>query len=198
MATVDLGRFTPEGRPPQHFAHAATVGLNVGFARIAAQDGIRDRLGRPACLIAAARTMRGRRPFTCELRYPDAGGTRTLAQLSVINAPAFGGPLRLSVPASDPDDRLLDILTVDDIPPSRMLLAAVPLLLRSTRPVPGISIRHAASVQVRADEPLEVTLDGEIAGALPGSFDVAGNALRVIVPPGFTDVDDDIPEKGTR
>jgi hypothetical protein len=33
---------------------------------------------------------------------------------------------------------------------------------------------------------------------LPGSFDVAGDALRVIVPPGFTDVDDDIPEKGTR
>jgi diacylglycerol kinase family enzyme len=70
---------------------------------------------------------------------------------------------------------------------SFLLLAAVPFLLRSTRLVTGISIRHAASVQVGADEPL-VTLDGEIAGILPCSFDIAGDALRVIVPPGFTDV----------
>jgi hypothetical protein len=43
-----------------------------------------------------------------------------------------------------------------------------------------------------AGEPLEVTLDEESAGALPGSFEVAGNALRVITPPGFIDKDDDI------
>jgi diacylglycerol kinase family enzyme len=48
------------------------------------------------------------------------------------------------------------------------------------------------------DGPPEVTLDGEIAGTLPGTFDVAGDALRVIVQPGFTDIDDDIPGKGTR
>ena len=116
----------------------------------------------------------------------------------MINAPAFGGPLRLSVPASDPDDRLLDIIAVDDIPPSRMLLAAAPFLLGGTRPAPGISIRQAATVHVRADGPLEVTLDGEIAGALPGSFEVAGNALRVITPLGFIDADDDISEGRVR
>ena len=48
------------------------------------------------------------------------------------------------------------------------------------------------------DGPLEVTLDGEIAGTLPGTFGVAGDALRVIVPPGFTDIDDDIPGKGNK
>jgi len=196
VATIDLGRFTPEEGPSRYFAHAATVGLNADFARIAARDGIRDRPRRLAYLAAAARAMRGRRPFTCELQYPDASESRTLTQLSVINAPAFGGPLRLSLPASDPDDRLLDILTVDDVPPLRMLLAAVPILLHGTRPVPGITVRHAASVSVRADHPLEVTLDGEIAGVLPGLFEVAGEALRVITPLSFTDIDD-IPDGGT-
>jgi len=194
VATVDLGRFTPDGGSSRYFAHAATVGLNARFAAIATQDGIRDRLGRLAYLAAAAQAMRGRRPFRCELRYRDQCEGRALAQLSVINAPAFGGPLRLSVPASDPDDRLLDILTVDDVPPARMLLAAAPFLLGGIRPLPGISIRHAAQVHVRADGPLEVTLDGEIAGTLPGSFEVAGNALRVITPLGFADADDDIAE----
>ena len=191
VATVDLGRFTPEEGTPRHFAHAATVGLNADFARVATQDGIRDRLGRLAYLAAAAQAMRGRRPFRCELRYGDDRENRALTQLSVINAPAFGGPLRLAVPASDPDDRLLDVLMVDDVPPSRVLLAAVPFLLGRTRRAPGIAIRQAARVAVRADGPLEVTLDGEIAGTLPGTFDVAGNALRVITPLSFPDIDED-------
>ena len=195
VAAVDLGRFAPEEGPSRYFAHAAAVGLNAGFARIAARDGLRDRLGRLACL-AAARAMRGRRPFTCELQYLEASESRTLTQLSVINAPAFGGPLRLSAAASDPDDRLLNILTVDDVPPVRMLLAAVPVVLHDARPVPGITARHAASVSVRAGGPLEVTLDGEVAGILPGSFEVSGDALRVITPLGFTDIDD-IPDGGT-
>jgi hypothetical protein len=55
-------------------------------------------------------------------------------------------------------------------------------------------LRHAARVAACAGEPLEVTLDGEIAGALPGAFEVAGNALRVITPLGFVDKDDDIAE----
>ena len=192
VAAVDLGRYTPRGEPPRYFAHAATVGLNARFARIATREDIRDRLGRLTYLLAAARALRKRHPFTCELRYAGRKERLTLAQLSVINAPRFGGPLRLSVPASDPDDRLLDILTVEDAPPSRMLRAVLPVLLRTSRQVPGITIQHAARVAVSSGEPLEVTLDGEIAGALPGSFEVAGNALLVITPLSFVDKDDDI------
>lgn len=193
VAAVDLGRYTPDGEPPRYFAHAATVGLNARFARIATREDIRDRLGRLTYLLAAARALRKRHPFTGELCYAGRNERLTLAQLSVINAPRFGGPLPLSIPASDPDDRLLDILTVEDAPPSRMLRAVLPVLLRSSRPVPGITIRHAARVAVSSGEPLEVTLDGEIAGTLPGSFEVAGNALRVITPLSFVDKDDDIP-----
>jgi YegS/Rv2252/BmrU family lipid kinase len=197
VAAVDLGRYTPDGEPPRHFTHAANVGLNTSFARIATHDGLRDRLGRLTYLLAAAHALRSRQPFACELRYQGKSERLTLTQLSVINAPGFGGPLRLSVPASDPDDRLLDILTVADVPPSRMLAAVLPLVLRSRRPAPGITLRHAARVAVCAGEPLEVTLDGEIAGTLPGSFDVAGNALRVITPLGFVDKDDEIAEERT-
>jgi len=37
---------------------------------------------------------------------------------------------------------------------------------------------------------MEVTLDGEILGTLPGDFEVVGGALRVITPPDFHDIDD--------
>lgn len=108
----------------------------------------------------------------------------------MINAPVFGGPLRLSVPASNPDDRLLDMLGIGDVTPSRMLASGVAMLLRARQPVPDIRVWHAARLHVHADDPLEVTLDGEIAGTLPGIFEVAGEALRVITPLGFEDIED--------
>jgi diacylglycerol kinase family enzyme len=40
---------------------------------------------------------------------------------------------------------------------------------------------------VETDEPLDVTLDGEIRGRLPSRFTVAGEALRVITPQNFKD-----------
>jgi diacylglycerol kinase (ATP) len=190
IATIDLGRFVSAGQRPRHFVHAATVGLNVSFARIATRGDVRDRLGRFAYLLAAAYAMRKRTVFCCELRCAGTAETLTLTQLSVINAPVFGGPLQLSVPASNPDDRLLDMLAVEDITPGRMLLSGTALLLRPRQPVPGIRVWHAPRLHVRADKPLEVTLDGEILGVLPGDFEVVGEALRVITPLDFNDIDD--------
>lgn len=188
-AAIDLGRYVPAAGPPRHFVHAATVGLNTRFARIATRGDVRDRLGRFAYLLAATHTMRRRTAFGCELRYAGTTQKAALTQLSVINAPVFGGPLQLSVPASDPDDRLLDMLAIDDITPGQMLRSGTALLLRARRPVPGIRIWHASHLCVQADEELEVTLDGEIAGTLPGRFEVAGNALRIITPLDFDDID---------
>jgi diacylglycerol kinase family enzyme len=114
----------------------------------------------------------------------------TLSQLSVINAPVFGGSLGLSVEGSSPDDRLLDVLAIENIPARRMLLAALFLLLRIKREVAGVRALHVHSLHVHTEHPLDVALDGEIIGNLPGDFEVAGEALRVITPIEFEDIDD--------
>jgi len=199
---VTTARITRRPRRPALFPEAVLV-TSPRIPRSRDYAAARREMRRLGVAVTAELDVRqiGQLPGLLAARGPApvlvvaAGGKSerlTLTQLSVINAPGFGGPLRLSVPASDPDDRLLDILTVEDVPPSRMLAAAVPVLLRSSRPVPGITLRHAARLAACAGEPLEVTLDGEIAGTLPGAFEVAGNALRVITPLSFVDQDDDI------
>ena len=190
VAAIDLGRFVPAGQPPRHFVHAATVGLNARFVQIATRGDIRDRLGRFAYLLAAAYAMHRRPAFGCELRYAGTTEELTLTQLSVTNAPVFGGPLQLSVPASNPDDRLLDMLAIEPVTPGRILASGTAMLLGARRPVPGIRVWHAPRLHVDTDEELEVTLDGEICGTLPGDFEVAGNALRIITPLDFDDIDD--------
>jgi YegS/Rv2252/BmrU family lipid kinase len=190
VADVDLGRLVAPGQPARHFVHAATVGLNVNFARLATRASLRARLGRLTYLAAASYALRARPAFECELGHGRHAEQLTLTQLSVINAPIFGGALGLSVDGSNPDDRLLDVLAVENVPVRRMLLAALFVVLRIKRPMAGIRALHVRSLHVHTEQPLEVALDGEITGRLPGDFEVAGEALRVITPAEFEDIND--------
>ena len=60
ISSVDLGRLTRPGQPPVYFAHAATVGLNVDFAKLATRASVRGRLGRLTYLAAAVYALRER------------------------------------------------------------------------------------------------------------------------------------------
>ncbi|HEX6523433.1 MAG TPA: diacylglycerol kinase family protein [Streptosporangiaceae bacterium] len=189
IAGVDLGRLVVPGQPARHFVHAATVGLNVSFAKLATRASVRAHLGRLTYLIAARNALRARPAFACELVHDGHTEKLALTQLSVINAPVFGGALGLSVEGSDPDDRLLDVLAIEDLPVRRLLLAAGFLLLRVKRPLPGVHTFHIRTLHVHTERPLDVALDGEVLGRLPGDFEVVGEALRVITPLDFVDVD---------
>lgn len=190
ISDIDLGRLVTPGQPARHFVHAATVGLNVNFAKLATHASLRARLGRLTYLAAASHALRARPAFECELHHHGLTDKLTLTQLSVINAPVFGGPLGLSIQGSNPDDRLLDVLAIENLPVRRLLLAALYLVLRIKRPLTGVRALQVSSLHVHTEHPLDVSLDGEIAGNLPGDFEVAGEALRVITPTEFEDIDD--------
>jgi YegS/Rv2252/BmrU family lipid kinase len=190
VATIDLGRFVAPGDPVRHFVHAATVGLNVNFAKLATRASLRARLGRFTYLVAATRALRERPTFECKLEHEGGSERLTLLQLSVINAPIFGGALGLSIDGASPDDRLLDVLAIEDIPIPQMLFAGALLVLRSPRRVSGVRALHVDRLHVHTDQALEVALDGEVIGTLPANFEVAGEALRVITPLDFVDAED--------
>lgn len=189
ISTVDAGQVTtPEGTS-RLFVHAATVGLNVDFARLATTASLRARFGRLTYAVAAARALRERTTFPCELHH--AGGVEQLqlVHLSIVNAPVFGGILGMRVAGGDVDDRALDVIAVDHLPLRRLLLAGAYHLCGRTRAVPGIHTFSTPALQVHTDRPLDVALDGELAGTLPAEFTVAGEALRVLTPLEFVDID---------
>jgi YegS/Rv2252/BmrU family lipid kinase len=189
VSTVDLGRLiTADGRS-RHFVHAATIGLNVNFAKLATRASIRAHLGRLTYAAAALAALSEHPTFECDLHYRDRSEHFTLSQLSVINAPVFGGALGMRV-GGDLDDRLLDVLAFEALPVHRLALAALFLLLRVKRHVRGVHALHLTSLTVRTERTLDVALDGEVAGTVPGDFEVAGEALRVVTPLDFQDRDD--------
>lgn len=190
IADVDLGRLSRPGQPVRYFAHAAAIGLTVNFAKLATRASVRERLGRLTYLAGSAYALRDVRPFSCTLYENGTAEELSLLQLAVINAPIFGGPLGLSVDGSDPHDGLLDALAIEDIPPWRALLAGLFLLLHIDRRIAGIRALHLPRLTVDGRGLPGLTLDGELErgtgsdspGAVPGEFDVAAAALRVITP----------------
>jgi diacylglycerol kinase family enzyme len=58
------------------------------------------------------------------------------------------------------------------------------------RPLAGVHSFHVSRLEVRTGRNLGVALDGEVCARLPATFAVAGEALRVVTPQEFEDVDD--------
>jgi diacylglycerol kinase (ATP) len=190
VAKVDIGRLSRPGQQERYFAHAAAVGLTVNFAKLATRASVRARLGRLTYLAGSAYALREVRPFSCTLYQNGGAEELRLLQLAVINAPIFGGPLGLSVAGSSPDDGVLDVLIVEDIPPWKALIAGLFLLLHIQRRIAGVRALHVPRVAIDSRYLPGLTLDGELDGgdraesavAPPGEFDVAPGRIRVITP----------------
>ena len=189
-STIDAGKLESPGCPHRYFVHAAALGLTITFARIATQASLRKRLGRLTYLVAAAAAFRARQPFDCRLDFVDRSVSRRLLHLSVINAPVFGGRLHFSLLGSDLDDRRLDVLAIENIALPRLALAFVLLLLRKHPRGGGIHLYHVRRFSVHVEPRFDVSMDGEISGCVPGTFVVAPEALYVVTPHTFADLDD--------
>lgn len=190
VATIDVGRIVEDGREPIHFVHAATAGLNVSFAKFATRADLRAQLGRLTYALAATRALRERRVFRCRVSFDSKEETLSLTNLSVINAPVFGGALGLQLPGSDADDRALDVLLVEHLPLRRLVPSAALALVGVRRPIRGIRTLRVSQLRATPSEPIEVALDGEVRGRIPATFEVVGEGLRVITPAAFQDRDD--------
>ena len=191
VATVDAARFVPQEGDPRFFVHAAAMGINVEFARLATRGSVRKRLGRLTYLVATAAALRHCRPLTCILRFGDREISLCLLHLSIINAPIFGGAVGFRLRGGSIDNRRVDVLAIEHMSLPRLLLAMLPLAVGMHGSAWGVHVHRVPQVEVAAEVRLEVTLDGEIAGQLPATFTLAPEALYVVTPQSFVDIDDE-------
>jgi diacylglycerol kinase family enzyme len=85
-------------------------------------------------------------------------------------------------PEAEPDDGLFDVLLIGDLT-KRDLLLTLPKTYRGRHlPHPKAEVLRGATVDVDADEPLPVELDGEQPGTTPVRFEILPRALRLRVP----------------
>ncbi|HYY45994.1 MAG TPA: YegS/Rv2252/BmrU family lipid kinase [Candidatus Angelobacter sp.] len=182
ITRIDTGRLTADGQAPRHFVHAAATGLNVAFAKFATRADLRRRLGRLTYAVAAAAALRERPVFECDVEHQGQIEHLELVHLSILNAPVFGGFLDLRIPNARPGDHVLHVIMVEHLQIRRLLRSALYPALRLHRGMHGFRTLQVSRLTVRPPHPMDVTLDGEVSGKIPGTFDVVPSALRVIAP----------------
>jgi diacylglycerol kinase family enzyme len=212
-----------------YFAHVLTVGLNVTFAQIATNVATRKRYGRLTYPVAALEALRNPEVLPVHLqfeglrlppypagRHPEHAEGQIEAsspslscralQVSIVNAPIFGGAWHLSLPGSSMEDDELDIVIFEKFGPSQ-LNARLATLFNSPPPditrfpahdgtsnflhhpaeltsLPGLHHLQARGVTLSTDQdPQPVTLDGEIRGQTPLHITLAKQFLPVLARP---------------
>ncbi|HEY2272731.1 MAG TPA: YegS/Rv2252/BmrU family lipid kinase [Jatrophihabitantaceae bacterium] len=182
VRAIDAGQVSVPDQSPRSFVHAATVGLNVHFAQLATRSSLRRRFGRFTYAIAAVKALRQHEPFECELHYDDKSEKLRLVQLSIINAPVFGGALDLRVPFARMDDRSLVVIAIEEASVAKLLLGTLVTSVGRRREGFGVRALRTTKLHVHVDHPVDVALDGEISTNLPADFGVAAEALHVVTP----------------
>ena len=95
-----------------------------------------------------------------------------------------GGGMR-QTPLAVPDDGLIDVTIIPDIPMSVIARKVVTLFTGTFHTVKELTLARCAEVEIvpsgQSDkEPLEV--DGEVVGRVPAKFKVLGTQLNIMVP----------------
>jgi diacylglycerol kinase (ATP) len=177
---IDVGLMTADDGTRRYFVHGAIVGLNTQFAKLATEPQWRNRFGRLAYPVAALRAMSSQETIEMVITADSKRFHGNVVQVSILNAPNFGGAMGFRVPDSTLTDKRLDLLIVGRATP-RVVARAVRAIVDGHRQrVPRTYVSHPQLVRIETDIPRDVTCDGELVAKTPITLTSVNRALTVI------------------
>ena len=162
------------------FANVASAGMSGAVARRA--DSTSKALGGKASFFMALVAVFARwKNVEVRVRVEDAERDGLVSNVVVANGQYQGGKMWIA-PEARPDDGLFDVLVIGDITKPDFV-RNVHRIYRGTHLThPKIELLRSPWVEVDADQPLPIELDGEQPGTTPVRFEIVPRALRVRVP----------------
>ena len=184
VRTIDVGRASYRAwdgsDATTSFANVASAGMSGAIAQ-RANETTKALGGKASYLWATFAVFSGWEATEIEVVVDGERRTGRMFDVVVANGRFFGGGLQIC-PEAEPDDGLLDVLTIGDVT-KRDLVLTMPKMYRGTHlPHPKAELLRGPSVTVTSETPLPIELDGEQPGTTPATFEVAAGALRLRVP----------------
>jgi diacylglycerol kinase family enzyme len=102
-------------------------------------------------------------------------------EIVAMNGPYAGGGMKLG-PGAELDDGLLDCVLFGDVTKLDFVTTFPKIYSGRHLSHPKIELIRGARVEIEADPPLPVVLDGEQPGTTPARFEIVPQALRLRVP----------------
>jgi len=182
--TIDLGRGSfrtwAGEESAAFFANVASVGMSGAIAR-RANETTKALGGKTSYLWATFAVFARWRVSELRVSVGDQTRRGPMHDVVIANGRFFGGGMMIC-PEAAPDDGLFDVLLIRDLT-KRDLLFTLPKTYRGKHlPHPKAEVLRGRVVEVEAEEPVPIQLDGEQPGTTPARFEIEPRGLRVRVP----------------
>jgi diacylglycerol kinase (ATP) len=179
----DLGRasYAVDGvQESAWFANMASVGMSGAVA--AKANSTTKALGAKTSYLMALGIVFARwKNVSLRVRV-DAEERNALMEDAIVAVGRYLAGGMMITPDAEPDDGLFDVLLIGDLTKAEMV-RVMPKVFRGTHlPHPKGEVLRGAAVEIDADEPLPVQLDGEQPGTTPVRFELVSAAIRLRVP----------------
>jgi diacylglycerol kinase (ATP) len=182
VRTIDLVDLMTADGARRTFVNVAGAGFDSEVNETANAMG--GPLGGSArYVVALVRTLGRYRPEAFRLEVDGRVSSGRGMLVAVGNGRFYGGGMKVC-PEASLEDGLLEVCLVGAMPKGEFL-RSFPRVFRGTHVThPKVHIMRGARVRIQADRPFEIYADGEPAGRLPATLEVAPGALRVAFPKG--------------
>jgi diacylglycerol kinase (ATP) len=181
---VDVGRaefVAWEGtHETAYFANFAGAGISGAIAR-RANASSKAAGGRVSFLWATVAVFAGWKSAAITADVDGVRRTGQMFEVLAMNGDYAAGGMWVT-PEAEPDDGRLDVLLIGDVTKVDFLRTFPKIYRGKHLSHPKIEVLRGRAVDVTADVPLPIVLDGEQPGTTPARFEVVPDALRVRVP----------------
>jgi diacylglycerol kinase (ATP) len=162
------------------FANVASAGMSGAIAQ-RANETTKALGGKASYLMALLAVFTRWSAVGVSISVDGESREGRMFDVVVANGKFFGGGMKIC-PDAEPDDGLLDVLTIGDVT-KRDLIQTMPKIYRGTHlPHPKAELLRGRVVAVDAETAVPVELDGEQPGTTPARFEALPGRLRLRVP----------------
>jgi diacylglycerol kinase (ATP) len=177
--TLDLGRVSYVGGE-RWYANVGSVGMSGAVAKRV--NSMSKALGgRTTFYYALVREFIAWQNTEVTVTFDDSERRGKMHDVIVANGRWHGGGMKLA-PDAKPCDGLFDVVLIGDITKLDFVTTSPKLYKGGHVGHPRVDVVRSATVQIDADEPLPLELDGEQVGTTPARFEVVPGALKLRVP----------------
>jgi YegS/Rv2252/BmrU family lipid kinase len=184
VRTVDVGRaefVTADGsRAASYFANFAGAGISGAIAR-RANASSKAAGGRISFFWATVAVFAGWKSAAVTADVDGVQRAGQMFEVLAMNGDYAAGGMWVT-PHAEPDDGRLDVLLIGDVTKVDFVRTFPKIYRGRHLDHPKIEVLRGRAVEVTADVPLPIVLDGEQPGTTPARFEVIPDALRVRVP----------------